>query len=229
MSNITVAILAAGTPKKMKSGGPISLVKTPDNKNLIDDQISKIRYIYRNPKIFVVTGYQHSKVINKFKNENVEIIYNENFEDTNSADSLSLCLQNNPNQNLLMIHGDMYFNIDTLRYISNIHYTENSAIIYDDRSMMKSSKPGILRNNFRLEHMTYFHKEKWASICFFNNYEYKILKTVDTNKKYTFEIINQINEDSNSLFYCHNPRSMNIIEVECTKDLKSEQFKNINC
>jgi choline kinase len=228
MYNITVAILAAGIPKKMKSYGPTSLIKVDDDRILLDDQINKIRYIYKNANIVIVAGYEFQKIKRKLKSPKVELIENLHFDSTNSAHSLLLATKNNPVDNLLMIHGDILFNVDTLKYISNIHYSENSAILYDQNNMIKPNKPGILKNQYVLEHINYLHKNKWAQIAFFNKGEYNKLLKVNPGNRYSFELINEINSNENSVFYCHSPNNMKLIEIECTKDLTSEKFKSIN-
>jgi hypothetical protein len=85
-----------------------------------------------------------------------------------------------------------------------------------------------LKNQYVLEHINYLHKNKWAQIAFFNKGEYNKLLKVNPGNRYSFELINEINSNENSVFYCHSPNNMKLIEIECTKDLTSEKFKSIN-
>jgi NDP-sugar pyrophosphorylase family protein len=228
MSKITVAILAAGAPKKMKSYGATSLLKVSDSRYLLEDQIAKIKYVYNGAKVVIIVGYENQKITKRVKSRGVDIIVNEDFDNNNSAYSLCKAAKLSDSHNLLAIHGDIYFNIDTLKYISNVHYSEESCILYDTKGQIKANKPGIIMCGYKLEHINYLHKTKWAQIMFFNGREFIALNKIEPGKKYSFEVINEINELEGTSFCCHSPNAMKLIEVESTKDIQSEAFKNID-
>lgn len=233
IKGITVVILAAGISRKMKSYDPRPSIKIYKGETLLDNQIKKIREIYKKPHIVVVTGFQEEKLLKRIKSKDITFVRNDEYQDTNSFKSLSLGLECNPNDNALLIHGDIYFNIETLKYISNIHYTDGSCILYDKKGQMNTNKIGVLSSgSFHLERMGYIHPNKWCHIAFFNGFEYRKLielgRKKEYNKSHTFEVINQINENEGGRFYAHSPDLMRVIEIESIKDIESEAFKYID-
>lgn len=233
IKGITIVILAAGISRKMKSHDPRPSIKISRSETLLDNQIRKVRSVYKNPYIVVVTGFQEEKLLKRVKSKDIVFIRNDEYENTNSTRSLVIGIENNPNENALLIHGDIYFNTETLKYLSNIHYTEGSCIVYDKKDQMRKNKIGVLSNSsFSLERMGYIHKNKWCHIAFFNNFEYgKVIelgKKKEHDKSHTFELINQINETEGGHFYAHSPELMKIIEIESIKDTESEAFEYID-
>lgn len=222
MDKITIAILSAGIPKKMKSHGPTALFKVGNDRYLVDDQILKLKEIYPNADIKLILGYEHAKILKKIKYSNdVEIIINKDYEHTNSAYSLGLAMEKSSTNNMLFIHGDLYFN-------KNIHNDNvESYVLYDKNNCIKSNKPGIIFDKY-LENINFIHRSKWCQIAYISNHEYLACEKIFKGSKYTFEIINDINSKDDCKFSCISPENMLVVELESSKDFKSEKFKNID-
>jgi choline kinase len=230
---INIVILAAGVSRRMKNYDPRSCIPVSETTILLDDQISKLRDVYKNPNISIITGFRSDKLILAMKSKNINVIYNEDYINTNSMGSLSLAIKRAKNQtNSLVIPCDIFFNKKTIEYIANIHYSEGSCLIYDNSSQLHKSKIGVLGDKSKVCNLSFYHKDKWTGIVFFNGNEYKYLSSIldkkNYNKKYIFEIINEISLRTDMCFYTHCPPLMKIIEIDSIRDTRSEKFGEIN-
>ena len=109
-----VAILSAGISSRMKTHEPRSLLKIGD-KSLIEHQCEIIKSIFYENEIILVIGYKSEKIIKKIGESKIRIIENQLFEETNSGESLRLAVMNNVHNRILLIHGDLYFNLETFK------------------------------------------------------------------------------------------------------------------
>lgn len=227
--------MAAGISKRMKNYDPRPCLPINENTILIDDQISKFRQVYKNPKITVVTGHKSDKIVLNMKSTGITVVHNENFEATNSLGSVFCYLSSKEAlqiDNILVSPSDIFFNKQTIQYIANIHYSDGSCIVYDNNEQIHKNKIGALIDKSKLCNMSYYHKKKWTGLVFFNKNEISVLRKsiekVGYEKKYVFEIINEISSIPGMCFHAHCPPLMKIIEVDSIRDIKSERFANIN-
>ena len=106
---------------------------------------------------------------------------------------------------------------------------KKSFIVVDSKGMMKSKEIGVTIQNNKATMLSYGLPVKWCQIAFITGKELKILKNIlyklqgSQKKLLSFEIINKmISMGAN--FECHEPEDMSIIEIDCIKDLKNENF-----
>ena len=224
-SNITTVILAAGCGNKIKSYEPRSLLKIKED-HLISHQINSINESLSNPEIITVVGCCKERVIKKTRGR-TRIVENQNFDTTNSAESIRLAFNNTLNQKFLFAHGDLYFNPECLK----VSY-DKSFIIIDSRGKMRDDEVGVTVCDGKLSIMSYGLPTKWCQIAFFTGKEFKLLKGIlnrykDIDKtKLSFELINSV-VDAGGKFHCYEPKKMNILEIDRIKDLKENE--DLNC
>lgn len=224
-----VAILSAGISSRMKTHEPRSLLKVGE-KSLIEHQADIIRYNFHEHEIILVVGYKSDKVIKKIGESKIRIIENQLFEETNAGESFRLAVINNIHNRILLIHGDLHFNLETFK---DLNYNK-SFLLIDNNSQMSEREVGIIIDNNKATNLSYGLKSKWCQIAYFQGNEYQILKQIllkdreSIKKKVSFEIINEV-IDKGGCFYCYEPKEMNIIEIDCIRDINNDKFKNINC
>jgi choline kinase len=224
-----VAILSAGISSRMKTHEPRSLLKIGD-KPLIEHQCEIIKSIFYENEIILVIGYKSEKIIKKIGESKIRIIENQLFEETNSGESLRLAVMNNVHNRILLIHGDLYFNLETFK---DLNYSK-SFLLIDNNSQMSDREVGVVVDNNKVTNLSYGLKSKWCQIAYFQGQEYQILKQVllkdreNVKKKVSFEIINEV-IDKGGCFYHHEPKDMNITEIDCIRDINNDKFKNISC
>ena len=224
IKDIAVAILAAGVGDRIKSYEPRSMIKI-GNKTLIEHQISVINSCCESPEILAVLGYNATRIIKKL-NTQTRVIENQLYEHTNCAESIRLAFHNTIKNNFLFIHGDLYFNIDTLL---NLKYNK-SFIIVDRENRFHEKEVGVTINNTNTaEILSYGLPIKWCQIAFFTGKELRILKNIfykfnTINKKLlSFELLNEVIM-MGGVFKCYEPNNMSIVEIDCIKDLDNENF-----
>ena len=148
------------------------------------------------------------------------MVENQLHDSSNSSESLRLAVNNTLNENILFMHGDLYFNEETL----DVSY-DKSFIIVDKTNQIKESEVGATICNNKLSIMSYGLPTKWAQIAYFTARELKILKNIfqkyehQDKKRLSFEIINMVLEAGGN-FECYEPKKMSIIEIDRIKDIK---------
>tara|TARA_R110000765_G_scaffold93225_7_gene175782 strand:- start:376 stop:1077 length:702 start_codon:yes stop_codon:yes gene_type:complete len=214
--NITSIILAAGAGYRMKSYGPKCLLRVGE-KTIIEHQIHNIRTVMPKGDIIVSLGFECDRVMRHLPLE-VRVVENQLHEETNTAESLRLSINNGIRSGVLVIHGDLVFNTETL---SKCDYTE-SFILYDTKDQFKESEVGVTVNKGLATRMGYGLKDKWAQISYFTGKELKLLRSVCKNRErsrmYTFEIINEV-LDSGGQLRAVEPEDMQIKDIDSSKDL----------
>lgn len=224
-----VAILSAGISSRMKTHEPRSLLKI-GNETLIEHQINIINAAFNENEIILVVGYKSEKIVKKIDGKKVRVIENQLFENTNSGESLRLAIINNIYNRILMIHGDLHFNLETLQ---NLNYSK-SFLLIDNNAQMSDREVGVITHEKRITNLSYGLKSKWCQVAYFQGTEYQILKQIlnkdkeSIRKKVSFEIINEI-IDKGGYFYHYEPDNMNIVEIDCIRDINNDKLKSINC
>lgn len=222
---IPIAILSAGISSRMKTHEPRSLLKI-NNKTLIEYQIETLNNVFKELEILLVVGYKSEKIIKKLQDHNIRIIENQLFDETNAGESIRLVVNNNIHNKLLIIHGDLHFNIETLK---GLNYNK-SFLLIDNNLQMSDREVGMAINDNKVTNLSYGLKSKWCQIAYIQGQEYEILKQIllkdkeQIRKKVSFEIINDIINRGGS-FCCIEPDKMKIIEIDCIRDINSEKFK----
>jgi len=222
-NDMTVIILSAGVGSRIKSNEPRSLIKI-GSKSLIEHQIDIINSNINNQEIVGVFGYNIEKIIKKISGK-LRVVENQIYHETNNSESLRLAVNNTNKRNILFFHGDLYFNE---KVFSNLNY-KKSFLLVDNKDMMKPKEIGVTIQNNKATVLSYGLPTKWCQIAFVTGKELKMLRSIlqklhgSQKKLLSFEIINKmISMGAN--FECYEPKDMSIIEIDCIKDLKNENF-----
>lgn len=222
-NDTAIIILSAGVGNRIKSNEPRSLIKI-GNKTLIEHQIDSIECSIENSEIIGVFGYAIEKIIKKI-GQQIRIVENQIYQQTNGSESLRLAVNNTTKNNILFFHGDLYFNKETLE---NANF-KKSFLVVDSTGMMKSKEIGVTIQKKKATILSYGLPTKWCQIAFITGKELRIMKNIfskfhgSQKKLLSFEIINKmISMGAN--FECHEPKDMKITEIDCIKDLKNENF-----
>ena len=220
---MAVIILSAGVGSRIKSNEPRSLIKI-GNKTLLEHQVDLINNNLSNHEIIGVFGYAIEKIVRKISGK-VRIVENQLYENTNNSESLRLAVNNTDKKNIMFFHGDLYFN-DAM-FTSNDF--KKSFLVVDTKEMMKQKEIGVTIQNNKATILSYGLSTKWCQLAFITGKELKILRNVlsklhgSQKKMLSFEIINKMIAMGAS-FECYEPNNMSIVEIDCIKDIKNENF-----
>lgn len=222
-NSVAIAILSAGIGNRIKSYEPRSLLKI-GNKTLIEHQISVINNSFQFPEIVGVFGYSIDKVIKRIRGQ-IRIIENQLYQDTNTAESLRLAFNSTTKESLLFLHGDLYFNLDTLQ---NLDYSK-SFLLMDTKNSLNDKEVGVTVCDNKATILSYGLPVKWCQIAYVTGREYKILRHIfqkfnsNQKKMLSFEVINHM-ITMGAVFHCYEPSDMFILEIDCIKDINYENF-----
>ena len=215
--NTTVIILAAGIGYRMKSYGPKCLLKVSQNKTIIEKQIDTVSLHLPKSDVISVLGFECDKAL-KVLSDRSRIVENQLYEETNTAESIRLAINNGVRDSVLIIHGDLIFNPETLAH----HDFRRSFAIVDSKHQFRLNEAGVTINDWQITRFAYGLNTKWSQIVFLIGKELQMLKNIcrnrEKNKMYTFEILNEIIDNGGKIAAVE-PENMTITDVDSSRDL----------
>jgi choline kinase len=200
---ITIILLYNNDGYRMKSYGPLPLLSISDKK-LIDIQLSTIQKHFNNAEILVcVNGYSdkiYKYIKTYYYHLNIRIIENQLFENTNSCESIRLCLNNTMNSKVLICSGDLILN-DSLSLID-----KNKTCILIESDPCDNLDIGVnIDEKNQAQHFSFGANRLWSEILFLQNENdldsiKKIITSKNSNKnKFLFEILNEFIKNKNNI------------------------------
>ena len=206
------------------SMGTLGMRYSLPSRDIIADSIETVVQGMSYDGLITVVGCGADKITKRIRGS-VRIVENQIYNETNTAESMRLPFNNTLKKNHLFIHGDLYFNQETL---SGLDYGK-SFILIDDSGQFAEKEVGVTANKGVATILSYGLPTKWAQIVYVTGKETEILKKIfnkfDTvsKKNLSFEVINKMISMGAS-FQCHSPQDMSILEIDCIKDLKNESI-----
>tara|TARA_R100001244_G_scaffold54238_2_gene46928 strand:+ start:2713 stop:3420 length:708 start_codon:yes stop_codon:yes gene_type:complete len=214
---LTVIIPVAGIGHRMKSYGPKCLLKANQKETILQKAISNIKREYPCSDIIVIVGFESDKVM-KTLPHNVRVIENTKYEETNIVESIRIGINASSNKKLLIIYGDLVFNVYSIRNITS----NGSCVVVDSQSRFKDEEIGVTIVNGDVTNFAYGLKNKWCQIAYFEDAPFDALKDLCSdrrrNKLYPFELFNIIINSGISI-KAKEPKGMLIKEVDSLRDL----------
>lgn len=199
---ITIVLLSENHGHRMKSYGPISLIKV-GGKTLIEKQIEAIKSCFVNFEIIVCSGFETSKIVffikSKFPNLNIRVVENQMHYTSNCCESARLCLSNTTNNKVIFCNGSILINSSHLSLIN----LERNCILIQDESYDSNFEVGVIENNNVLENFSIGIKNKhWSEILYLTgekeiNNLYSVISNPEYKNRFMFEAINEINKNLN--------------------------------
>jgi choline kinase len=208
---LTVIILNATIGKVISK--PRSNISFNDGETLLTKQVQTIRKIAPRSELIVVTGEKCDEVYSAHKKLEIKYVENERYYETNTMRSLAVGLLATVNKNVLVMHGDLLFDQDSL---VSILQNESMALV---GKQLLDHKVGIISDNGLISNISFGLPQKWAQIVLFTNRELESLRVLaaDNNKWnwYIWEAIHNI-VHKNGEFKVHDG---NITEINTQKDI----------
>lgn len=192
---VSFVLLAENHGYRMKSYGPISLVKV-GTKTLIEKQVEAIKSVFTNFEIIICSGFETSKIYNfirsRFGNsENIRIVENQVYFHSNCCESIRLCLNNVTNPNIVICGGGVLL---TPEYLQSINLREPSMLFQEDES--EEFDIGVIENNGKLENLSLAVSSKtWTELTYITGDSliqsfYNIVSNPEYKNKFLFEAMN---------------------------------------
>ena len=214
---LSVIIPAAGMGHRMKSYGPKCLLPANNKDTILQKIVKNIQREYPYSDIVVVTGFESEKVIKSLPH-NIRIVENNDYETTNTVESIRVGINACATDNVLIVYGDLVFNVYSIRNITS----NGSCAIIDSKSQFKNEEVGVTVVDNKVTRFAYGLQKKWSQIAFFENEEFKMLKDLCSdkrkNKLYPFELFNFMIGKGCTIKSIE-PKGMIIKEIDSLKDL----------
>lgn len=217
--NLSVVLLGGNIPYGMRSFGPYSLLKI-GTKTILDYQIETIRNVFGDCEIMLVAGYMADKVI-KRRPDDIRIIENQLFENSNECEQIRLSLNSILNTNVLFITGNLLFNEATLKIID----AKKNCLVYETNNQVPREEIGLAINENKVTSLSFaIDENKWCNVAYFTNKTIDRLRSIVSDKKnkkmFMFEIIDSMLEKYD--FYAMTSNDVKIRIIDCPKDLRDE-------
>lgn len=190
---VTFVFLSENYGHRMKSYGPLALIKIKD-KTLLEKQIEAIQAVFLNYEIILCSGFETFKTVefikNKFSTINIRVVENQMHFNSNCCESIRLCLSNTMNDKIIISNGSVLF---TPKQLSSINL--DTCILTQTRES-SGFEIGVIENDNRLENLSFGLKNKyWCEVFCLNGKEdisqfYSIISNTDFKNKFMFEAIN---------------------------------------
>lgn len=205
-----VILLCSEITKGMKSYGPKAFIPI-GNKNkekpLIIKQIDNIFLTHgKNTKIYIIIGFEYDKFIKILDQyyplhiyKNIIQIYNEFYDKSNNAYSLSLALDliGSQDGDILIIQNGI------LTDYSPKNSKKSLIPILKNNNKDESFNIGLTISGKKVEYMFYDLPYRWSEILYINNSDIESIKNILTKhnlkQKFLFEMINLL-IDNNIIF-----------------------------
>jgi choline kinase len=214
---LTVIIPVAGMGHRMKSYGPKCLLPANKKETILEKTISNIEREYPYCDIIVVAGFESEKVI-KILPSKVRVVENHQYESTNIAESIRIGINAAANKHLLIVYGDLVFNVYSIRDITS----DGPCAIVDSKERFKEDEVGVTVVDENITNFAYGLPRKWSQIAYFEGRSFDILKDLCSDKRksklYPFELFNII-INSGIVMKAKEPSGMLIKEIDSLKDL----------
>ena len=150
----------------------------------------------------------------------MRIIENQLYESTNIVESIRLAMNNSVYDHVLIVYGDLIFNIDTIKEVTS----NGSCIVVDSKNRFKDEEAGVTIVDGMATNFSYGLETKWAHIIYLEGEELNIFQSLcldrRRNKMYPFELFNIILNRGGSIKAIE-PKNMIIREINSLRDLQT--------
>ncbi len=216
--DLSIIILGAMIGYRMKSYGPKSLITLSTGETILDRQLAVINQAYSGCEIILTIGFEADKMIKKCP-PGIRLVENQLYETTNILEEIRLGINNCVNDNILLIQGDVVFNLET---IDKITLEDSSAAVVDYKNCELEEDVGVTVIDDKISIFSHGISPRFGNIVYITGKEFKFMKSVvgdrDKNKLYLFEALNLVLEKRGSL-RAYNPNKMVIKTISSTKDI----------
>ena len=197
-SLISVVLFAENHGYRMKSYGPISLMKI-EGKTLIERQVETIKATFKNFEIVLCVGFETQKIVefvkDNFTDVNIRVVENQMHFTSNCCESARLCLSNINNDKILFCNGGVLITPECLR---SINYNENGIIYQQEDEYGDFSIGAIHDAGGRLVSLGLGVRESvWSEILYLSRKKavksmYSIMSNPEYKNRFMFEAVNEL-------------------------------------
>ena len=141
-----IIILAAGIGSRLGNPFPKPLTKLKNNKSIMQMMTENISSLYSLDLVNLVVGFKKNLIMESFPN--LTYIYNQYFDQTNTAKSLLKAIKKNKNQSILWMNGDIVFDKNILLKLKEYIDKDISFVAVNTSKVAEEEVKYTLKNNY---------------------------------------------------------------------------------
>lgn len=211
--DLSVVILGSIPNHKMRSYGPKPFIKV-NGITILDNIIEQVNSKFPGCEILLTVGYYADKIM-KYIPDEIRIIENQLFDNTNTVEECRLALNATLNKRILIIDSDVFFNEAALPTLNK------SSIIIDKKEQLGKNDVGTTIVDNKVTIFSFGIPTKWCNIVYLTDKELRTFKSIiasPTMKRcFMFEALNKLVNKVD--LYAVEPPDMEIIKIDSSKDL----------
>ena len=193
---VSIILLSENHGYRMKSYGPISLVKV-GNKTLLEHQIDAIKSAFVNFEVVLCAGFETGKIYNFVKKTygpscKIRIVENQVYYHSNCCESIRLCMNNVMTEKIIICGGGVLL---TSNYLKSLDL-KRSSLLYQEKQKTSNFDIGVISDGKSMESLSLAVKDKsWTEILYLSGTKnvqsfYNIVSKPEFKTKFFFEAIN---------------------------------------
>ena len=141
-----IIILAAGIGSRLGNPFPKPLTKLKNNKSIMQMMTENISSLYSLDLVNLVVGFKKNLIMESFPN--LTYIYNQYFDQTNTAKSLLKAIKKNKDQSILWMNGDIVFDKNILLKLKEYIDKDISFVAVNTSKVAEEEVKYTLKNNY---------------------------------------------------------------------------------
>ena len=141
-----IIILAAGIGSRLGNPFPKPLTKLKNNKSIMQMMTENISSVYNADLINLVVGFKKDFIMESFPD--LTYIYNQYFDQTNTAKSLLKAIKKNKDQSILWMNGDIVFDKNILIKLKEYIDKDVSFVAVNTSKVAEEEVKYTLKDNY---------------------------------------------------------------------------------
>ena len=141
-----IIILAAGIGSRLGNPFPKPLTKLKNHKSIMQMMTENISFSYSLDLVNLVVGFKKDLIMESFPN--LTYIYNQYFDQTNTAKSLLKAIKKNKDQSILWMNGDIVFDKNILIKLKEYIDKDVSFVAVNTSKVAEEEVKYTLKDNY---------------------------------------------------------------------------------
>ncbi len=141
-----IIILAAGIGSRLGNPFPKPLTKLKNHKSIMQMMTENISFLYSLDLVNLVVGFKKDLIMESFPN--LTYIYNQYFDQTNTAKSLLKAIKKNKDHSILWMNGDIVFDKNILIKLKEYIDKDVSFVAVNTSKVAEEEVKYTLKDNY---------------------------------------------------------------------------------
>jgi len=141
-----IIILAAGIGSRLGNPFPKPLTKLKNNKSIMQMMTENVSSLYSLDLVNLVVGFKKDLIMESFPN--LTYIYNQYFDQTNTAKSLLKAIKKNKDHSILWMNGDIVFDKNILLKLKEYIDKDVSFVAVNTSKVAEEEVKYTLKDNY---------------------------------------------------------------------------------